>query len=219
MGRLTKQGSSSALRKALFPDGFAGEVMNLIHDTWKSFTIHRAVRHEEPITALLANDLVDAYEKRGWPWLIVPEVPVTDSTFGTQEGRNDIIFFHRSISQRIHFVVECKRLHVRTNSGFKHLADEYVDEGLMRFVNGRYAAGLPCGGMLGYVMDNDTSAAFDRVKNEILQKLSPLKMRDSKDLKHPSAVLPHCPHSADTIHLRKDGKFKVHHVLVGVVRA
>ncbi len=216
MGRLTKHGSSSALRRALFPDGFAGEVMNLIHDTWQTFTMHRTVRHEEPITALLADELVNEYEKRGWPWFIIPEVPVTDATFGTQLARTDIRFFHRDFKQRISFVVECKRLHVRTDSGFKHLADEYVDEGLLRFANSRYAEGLPCGGMVGYVMDNEVDKAFNRVKTEILQKLPALKMKNAQALRHPSLVLKGRPHSADTAHQRKDGNFLVHHLLVGV---
>ncbi|HEY1049441.1 MAG TPA: hypothetical protein VGE39_06790 [Prosthecobacter sp.] len=218
MGRLTKQGSSSALRRALFPHGFAGEAMNLIHETWQALTMHRAVRHEEPITALLADQLVNEYEKRGWPWFIIPEVPVTDATFGTQLGRTDIRFFHRNFRQRVYFVVECKRLHVRTNSGFKHLADEYVDEGLLRFANNRYAEGLPCGGMVGYVMDNEMDKALDRVKAEVLQKLPLLKMKNANDLRCPSVVLQGRVHSADTVHQRTSGKFLVHHLLVGLRR-
>jgi hypothetical protein len=216
MGRLTKQGSSSALRRALFPEGFAGEVMNLIQETWRSFIMHRSVRHEEPITALLADELVNEYERRGWPWFIIPEVPVSDSTFGTELGRNDIVFFHRDITQRVFFTVECKRLHVRTSSGFRHLADKYVDEGLNRFADEKYAADQPCGGMVGYVMDNDVDTAFKRVKSEILSKLSPLKMKDDKALREPSSVFRDHAHSADTMHLRTSGNFKVHHLLVGV---
>lgn len=216
MERLNSKGSSSAMRRKLFPEGFAGEVMTLIHEVWKNFAMHHAVRHEEPITALLADELVDEYEKRGWPWFIIPEVPVSDSTFGTELGRNDIVFYHRGISQRIFFTVECKRLHVRT-SGFRHLADKYVDEGLLRFVEGKYAAGQPCGGMIGYAMDNDVPTAFNRVRSEILLKRRSLRMKGPSAFAQPSSVLQAQPNSADTTHVRDDGKFLVHHLILGVV--
>lgn len=217
MGRLKTKGSSSDLRRALFPHGFAGGVMLLIYETWRCFSMHRTVRHEEAITALLVNELVNACDEFGWPWIIVPEVPVSDSNFGTELGRNDIVFFHRSISQRIHFTVECKRLHVRTSSGFKHLADKYVDEGLLRFTQSRYSAGLPCGGMVAYVMDNDLDTAFDRVKSEILSRSKELKMAGAKSFYQPSSALKSLSHSADTNHHREDGDFLVHHLLLGVL--
>jgi hypothetical protein len=69
-------------------------------------------------------------------------------------GRNDLRFYppnHQG--QTIFFTVECKRLRVTTKSHFTHLANKYVEEGIQRFVDGRYSAGLPCGGMVGYVMD------------------------------------------------------------------
>lgn len=217
MGRMRSRGSSSELRRALFPHGFAGEVMMLIYETWRIFSMHRSVRHEEAITALLADELVNEYERLGWPWFIIPEVPVSDSTFGTELGRNDIVFFHRSVSQRIFFTVECKRLHVRTSSGFKHLADKYVDEGLVRFTESRYSAGLPCGGMVAYVLDNDLDLAFEKVKAEILNKCKNLKMRMPGAFRQPSEVLKGLSYSADTNHIRKDGEFVVHHLLLGVV--
>ena len=161
MGRLKGQGSAHALRLELFPRGFAGEVMQLILETWDTFSMHRKVRLEERITALFATAIEDAYVAQRRSWFVFPEVPVTDPTFGTQTGRNDLRFYHRDIpGQRVFFTVECKRLHVTTASGFRHLADKYVDEGLQRFVDGKYSAGLPCGGMLGYVMDNRASEAF-----------------------------------------------------------
>jgi len=168
MASIVRKGSSSTLRRALFPAGFAGEVMCLIHETWHVFALHRDIRLEERLTAVFADALIKAYEKRNWPWFIMPEVPITDPTFGTQTGRNDLRFYHRTQpGQSRFFAVECKRLHVRTASGFRHLADEYVDEGLMRFVEGRYGAGQPVGGMIGYVMDNDIEAAFARICGEL----------------------------------------------------
>ena len=83
-------------------------------------------------------------------WFITLEDPITDPTFGTELGRNDLrIYPLNHCGQTIFFVVECKRLRVTSGSGFKHLADKYVEEGMQRFVDGKYASKLPCGGNAG----------------------------------------------------------------------
>lgn len=219
MGRVTGRGSSSALRRALFSGGFAGEVMMLISEMWPTFNMHHEVRLEERITALFHDALVDAYERRNWPWFIMTEVPVTDPTFGTQTGRNDLRFYHRDVpGQRTFFVVECKRLHVRTQSGFRHLVDEYVDEGLKRFVENKYAAEQPCASMVAYVMDNEVEVAMNRVQAEITTKSHQLRIKGKPAFKQPSKLLQNHQQSGDTIHLRKHGSIVVHHLLLGVIR-
>jgi hypothetical protein len=217
---LNGTGSSSALRRQLFPLGFAGEVMQLVLETWQKFSLHREVRLEGHITAVFRDALIDAYVAAGRSWIITLEEPVTDPTFGKELGRNDLRFlppFPHHYGQKVFFTVECKRLHVTTDSGFRHLADEYVKEGLQRFVDGKYSLGLPCGGMLGYVMDNRTADAFARVCNEIKSQWHILKMKNAR-LYSPSSILPDQPHSVDTIHHRPDGMFAIYHLLVGVIR-
>ena len=221
MGRLNGAGSSSALRRELFPMGFAGEVMLLVLGTWQSFSLHREVRLEKRITAVFRDALIDAYVAANRSWFIALEDPVTDPTFGTELGRNDLTFFPpfpHHYGQKVFFTVECKRLHVTTDSGFRHLADEYVNKGLQRFVEGKYSSGLPCGGMLGYVMDNRTADAFARVCKVIKDKSHILKMEATEMLHSPSSILPTQPQSADSVHHREDGVFTVYHLLVGVVR-
>ena len=58
---------------------------------------------------------------------------------------------------------ECKRLNVARNGGKRSLATEYVKEGLLRFVTEKYAADLPVGCMLGYVLDGNAAAAQAKV--------------------------------------------------------
>ncbi|MEO8498324.1 MAG: hypothetical protein ABI614_24950 [Planctomycetota bacterium] len=185
--------------------------------TWQAMTLHRSVRHETCITAILSDKLNAAFEADGREWFAVPEVQETDPTFGTQLGRNDIRFFpapHRL--RAIFFTAECKRLHVRTSSGFKHLADKYVTQGMKRFVNSEYSKGLPCGGMVGYVMDHDLDAAFGRVRSEIAKRQRMLRISTPHPDSVPSVALPAWSHSADTAHRRSDGEFLLHHLLVGV---
>lgn len=197
MGRLGHVGTSLAFKRALFDGGFGGQVMQSILAAWQTMTLHHSVRHETCITALLSDELNAAFEADGREWLAQPEAQETDPTFGTQLGRNDIRFLPAPHRHRgVFFTAECKRLHVRTESGFKHLADQYVTEGMQRFVNGEYSKGAPCGGMIGYVMDNDLETAFRRVRAEIKNRHRDLQIPNRQSDKAPlcgaSGMAPQC---------------------------
>jgi hypothetical protein len=62
---------------------------------------------------------------------------------------------------------ECKRLNVTHNGKRSSLATAYVTEGMMRFINEKYAEGLPIGCMLGYVIDGDMPFAMRQLTNAI----------------------------------------------------
>lgn len=219
MGRLSSGGSSNSLRRSLFPQGFAGEVMLLVLETWQSFSLHWQVRLETPITAVFRDALIEAYVEAGRSWFIALEDPITDPDFGTELGRNDLRFYPpQHFGQKVFFTLECKRLRVTTNSGFRHLADEYVEDGLLRFVDGKYSANLPCGGMLGYVMDNCIDEAFESVRREIEKQRSALKMKKKSPTCTPSSTLPSHRWSLDTFHRRSDGELTIHHLFVGVTQ-
>jgi hypothetical protein len=218
VARLSSSGSPSLLRKELFPIGFSGEVMLHILETWQSFALNHEVRHETKITAVFRDALIRAYVAAGRKWFIALEDPITDPDFGIELGRNDLRFYppdHHG--QTIFFTVECKRLRVPTKTGISHLADKYVEEGVQRFVDGRYSTALPYGGMIGYVMDNRVSDAFDSVEAAIKAGRKKLKI-PSKGVCKPSATLPQYKWSADTDHNRVGGGVKLHHALLGVVK-
>lgn len=237
MGRLGHTGATMDMRRRLFPTGFGAEVMQLVLETWQEFAPHHRVRYEEPITALFRRALIDAYVAAGRNWFVTLEDPVTDPTFGTELGRNDLNFFppnHRG--QTIFFTAECKRLNVTRppsakatakamrakktlpSPTFADLAKEYVTQGMQRFVDELYSKGLPCGGMVGYVMDNDLDTAFRRVRAEIKIRRRVLRIATRHADSTPSAALPAWRHSADTRHRRNDGTILLHHILLGVAR-
>jgi hypothetical protein len=218
MARLSHSGSTRDLRLALFPIGFAGEVMVHLLETWRTLCLQRQVSKETAITAVFRDALINAYVAAGRSWFITLEDPITELDFGTETGRNDLRFYPPNhYGQSIFFTVECKRLRVVGESGLRHLADKYAEEGIQRFVDGRYSKGLPCGGMVGYVMDNQTELAFASMQAEILSKTRrALKVPAREGIRVPSAVLPDYEWSADTFHNRRDCKFLVHHLLVGV---
>jgi hypothetical protein len=217
MARLGHSGSTRRLRLALFPIGFAGEVMLHILETWRALSLRRNVRNETAITAVFRDALIKAYVSAGRSWFITLEDPTTDPDFGTELGRNDLRFYPPNhYGQTVFFTVECKRLRVLSQTGLRNLADKYAEEGVQRFVDGKYSAGLPCGGMVGYVMDNKTSRALASIQSEIANRSTALKLPARHSIRVPSAVLRHYEWSADTFHKRTDGEFLVHHLLLGV---
>jgi len=59
---------------------------------------------------------------------------------------------------QIYFAWECKRVgDKRVDENYAALIPEYVTEGILRFIDGKYAAGLNDAGMLGYVLDGDVT--------------------------------------------------------------
>lgn len=186
--------------------------------TWDTLSLNRKVRHETSISAVFRDALIEAYVADGRSWFIALEDPITDPDFGTELGRNDLRFYPQNhYGQTVFFTVECKRLRVTTAAGISPLADKYVDKGVQRFVDGRYSSGLPCGGMVGYVMDNEMSKAFSAFQGAIRSRRKKVRLRP-RSLRTPSCVLPQYKWSADTLHITNDGEFAVHHALLGVTQ-
>lgn len=218
MARLNSSGSAKLLRRQLFPLGFSAEVMLHVVDTWRKFAPQHSIRHETKITAVFRDALIKAYVAAGRSWFIALEDPITDPNFGTELGRNDLRFYPPNHhGQTIFFTVECKRLRVQRKKGVSHLADKYVEDGMQRFVDGQYSSALPCGGMVGYVMDNNVSDAFEAVQAAIKTNRKKLRI-PTKGIVSPSAALPRHKWSADTQHKRSGGAIKLHHALLGVAK-
>jgi hypothetical protein len=192
--------------------------MLLILRTWRSFSLNHEVRHETKITAVFRDALINAYTAAGRKWFVTLEDPITDPDYGTELGRNDLRFFPPNHhGQTIFFTVECKRLRVPRENGVNNLADKYVEQGIQRFVDKQYSSGLPCGGMIGYVIDNEIAQAFEAVHVAIMSGRKKLKI-SAEGICRPSAALPEYEWSADTHHGSGRTRFSLHHALFGVIR-
>jgi hypothetical protein len=107
--------------------------------------------------------------------------------------------------------IECKRLNVLNKKGERDsLAQEYARKGMMRFINSQYAPALPLGGMIGYVMDGDTTFAFDAVKAKIRADAGLLAcdFSRSRDLAPPESFV--------TAHNRSPVPIELRHILLPV---
>jgi hypothetical protein len=211
---LVKSYKAKDIRLALFLDDFAGEVLRLIVHAWEKMQIPSEVNMENRITALLRDKIKECCNPDFIHFVSMVE-QITDSDDGTELGRNDLLFYPvRHQRQTIFFTVECKRLHTPTAT----LIGEYVKEGMMRFlIEGnpkQYSRNLPCGAMVGYVLDGDTPKAFASVCKKITEHKSALRIFSENAFQTPSRHLKNYTFSADTYHTRENKSFSLHHVLL-----
>ncbi|MCD6391915.1 MAG: hypothetical protein J7M40_00240 [Planctomycetes bacterium] len=193
-----------------FPASLVPQIIKLVLDSWKKFKTSQT--HEVSITQEFFVLLNSNQESSRLPFLIDLEVILPNADGTRQKGRLDIRFIH-GYRRKVYFSLECKRLRVSPPSGFKSLANEYVTEGMFRYFNGQYAAGLDKGGMLAYVMDGKIDVAIDDVSRAIEKRCLDLNMGAEETLRRSS-----CLSSTEVRETRHNyglsGEFVVYHVFV-----
>lgn len=200
---------------ATFPDGLIPCVVSLVLCTWASLPKPPRDEYETAVSRSLRNALRQAKNAtRVLPCLIDREVVEDDPKTAEEKGRIDIRFIHGH-DESVYFAFECKRLNVPINGGRKALASEYVEEGMMRFVTGKYASGLKQGGMIGFVMDGDSTAVATKIDVEIRTRICLLRMVPGTGLTA-SALFPSEHTVRETKHPRRTPVLTLHHVFLAV---
>jgi hypothetical protein len=153
----------------IFPAQFIPQILKLIVDTWSKCPKPNASDYEDPITEKFVTALRQSKLYHNLPFFINYQFYEISSQPPERSGRIDICFSPGS-SEHVYFAFECKRLRYVDNSGFRSNTSEYVGrDGMMCFVTGKYASKMSCGGMLGYVMDGDISAAISSVEKALMK--------------------------------------------------
>ena len=121
--------------------------------------------HEDTITEnLVAKVSKDAKARRLFHHLEYHYEPFGYTLEGRAFSKGEIDMAVLLDQERDRYLAyECKRLNVPRNGGLRSLATEYVTDGVCRFVTEQYAASLPVGCMLGYVLDGDASGATTKI--------------------------------------------------------
>jgi hypothetical protein len=192
----------------LFPAGFEGEVLHLVIDVWSKLQLPKSARLEPRITKLLARALRQRFNDEQRDGFVTVEDPDSDED-GKEISRTDI----RVFPPKQHlggFVLESKRLNTPKSN-----ASEYVGAGGMCFITGKYSRGLPCGAMLGYVMDANISRAYDAVIKAVKDKRVALLLAVDGDYQS-SPSLKNDKWNGETRHLLPDGRFTIYHLLLPV---
>jgi len=207
-------GGDPNLWSDLVPDRFIPDIIALVLEGWETFDKPGRDDLEVPITMRFCCCLRAHKNRSRLPFRIEYESPELRLESSTVVGRIDLRFCH-GYREDVYFAFECKRLNVVDRAGKRRsLAGKYVEEGMMRFVEGKYAAGLDKGGMLGYVMDGATPSAVQAVEGAVARRRQQLRLT-SADLER-SSIRRDDARVRETRHGLHSGPFVVYHLFLSV---
>ncbi|MFP4057522.1 MAG: hypothetical protein ACLF0G_11700 [Candidatus Brocadiia bacterium] len=196
------------------PDQFIPQIIGLVLEGWAVFEKPPEDALEVQITKKFCVCLRGCKRERHLPFRIWAESMELDPESGSERGRLDLRFVC-GCREDVYFAFECKRLNVVDHRGKRRsLAPEYVEQGMMRFVEGKYARGLDKGGMLGYVMDGRTLAAIEAVDKAVGRRRRQLRLVGAG--LESSPVRPDEPRVRQTRHELAVGPLLIHHVFLAV---
>jgi hypothetical protein len=165
-----------------FTDEFILEILQAVAKAWGRMRHPESGEFEDRITFRLAGRLLHDPFFRDLPYDIVPQYWLLGMD-GQRLGRLDLRFKHRN-SHRDYFAFESKRLHVRYPGGSD--SPEYSvytgGEGMGAFISGQYSVNLLAAGMLGYVMDANTTKAWNGLVTSIHSRREVLRLPPSSQL-------------------------------------
>ena len=198
-----------------FQQNLVPAVLDYITTTWEQMPKLGLSDLEDAISDKLYSALVKAKHRNDFPFLIRREDFEFDTDLAKETGRKDIVFFPSLKEEEIYLCLEAKRLNAIISGVRRSLADEYVKEGMQRFVDGKYARFVRHGAMLAYVLDGNTDRAIQNVENNIRNRLSELRM-DKNDGLVASTIRPDDSRTKETRHHRAHEKavFRIHHLFV-----
>jgi len=212
-------GNATTFFSDVIPDKFVPEILDLVVAAWERMPKLDQRQFEPRITALLKLACVEEYDEKyrtqGPPFFVVPENQIADPVTGKEVARTDLDIHIRSLhipKQRPYFTFEAKRLNIPGGKRVRSNATEYVgDSGMMCFITVRYAP-VFCG-MLGYVMNSNTTTARNAVATAIHRRRRRLRLRLPKKLA-PSSQKPQDARHAETHHSSGGREFTMHHVFL-----
>ena len=198
-----------------FQQNLIPAVLAHVVTTWEQMPKPGPSDLENEISVKLYAGLVKAKDRNAHVFLVRYQDVEVDADLAKETGRKDIMFFPSLQEQDIYLCLEAKRLNAVISGVRRSLADEYVKEGMQRFVDGKYARFVRHGAMLAYVLDGNIERAIRNVQNNIRGRLTELGMDETGGLL-PSTVRPHDPRTRETRHRRahEDAVFRIHHLFM-----
>ena len=176
---------------------------------------------ENDISDRLRNLLDRDSGLRARPVELLREVPLYDRKRARQRqlGRPDFMFQYSTGTSKPwpYFAIESKRLNVTFSSGRKSLVSEYVTghQGMMCFIEERYARDLESGAMLAYVFDGNIDTARSSVAASIGSNHRQLKCSPALGF-GPSTALKDGLGISESSHSVSNRAFKIYHLFLAV---
>ncbi len=200
-----------------FQQNLVPTVLSYVVETWAQMPKPGVSELEDAISLKLYSAMIHGKDRSKHLFLIRYQDVEVDTNLAKVTGKKDIVFFPPSNMEEIYLCLEAKRLNAVISGVKKSLADEYVKNGMQRFVNGQYSRTVRHGAMLAYVLDGQIAQAMKNVENNIHKRLTALCMPPNGGFMV-SSVRPTDPCSKETHHQRKDetDKFRIHHLFCDV---
>ena len=198
------------LIESLVPD-----ILRLVMSTWEEMPRPGADALEDPTTEEFSRWLRRNRNSSKLPFQVHVQMVELTAGAGEDQGRMDIVFLPLVPREDIYFCLECKRLNVLHEEGVRSYASEYLTHGMLRFIQGKYAAKVRNGGMLGYVLDGNVAQAIRNVSRLIEKRHEELRMQPPGVMMK-SSILPEDTRLKETRHSRpfNQGNFLMHHIFV-----
>ncbi len=195
-----------------FQQNLIPSVLSHVITTWEQMLKPGPTDLENAISLKLYSALINAKDRNAHAFLIRYQDIEVDTDIAKETGRKDIVFFP-SHQEEIYLCLEAKRLNAVVSGIRRSLADEYVKEGMQRFVDGKYARFVRHGAMLAYVLDGDVQRAMQNVENNVRKRFVELRMDQSNGFLT-STIRPDDPRTKETRHRRLHEKtvFRIHHL-------
>lgn len=196
------------------------DVLDCVQEAWGQLASPAKDDGEVTISLKLYVQLVGVKNRNKLPFRFGLEVLEVDLDSVAVVGRKDIVVFPRGTDrEEIYLALEAKRLNAQRPSGFATLAPEYVSEGMLRYVEGKYAAAVQHGVMLGYVMDGNVPNAVASVDAIVKSRWKDLCMSSASGFSVSSAR-PANASIKESCHTRKIDtlEFRIHHAFLAVAK-
>ena len=194
-------------------DSLVPDILNLVISTWEEMPAPSADAREDPTTEEFSRCLRRNRNSGMLPFQVHVQMVQLASGAGEDQGRMDIVFLPLVPREDIYFCLECKRLNVVHEERVRPYTSEYLTHGMLRFIQGKYAAQVRNGGMLGYVLDGNVAQAIRNVSRLIEERHDELRMQPPGEMMQ-SSILPEDTRLRETRHSRpfKPQNFLIHHI-------
>lgn len=199
-----------------FPVERIPDSLRLVLDTWPKVRKANRLEKEDSITERLAAAIKrEKKARRSWFSIHFQVVPLDDQ--GAVRARIDFKFL-AGYDEDAYFAFECKRLRIprpkKPNKPYLNTSKYVNDEGMGRFISGKYSSTQEHGAMIAYVMDGDAVAAKASVLDLIVASQKQLRL-ESGDKWEPSSFLPDEQSISQTRHILGKGRhFAIQHIFL-----
>jgi len=197
-----------------FPPSLLPWVFRTIFKEWNNFA--RTIRNplENRITKPFVGHLQSCQETRQLPFFFDANVKLVEAEKDTETGELDIRVMHGK-RPKVFFAFECKKLNVIHNGKYASQAGKYVGkDGMGCFLSGQYYGGSDCGGMIGYVMDNNVKKAIMAVNKALKPYKDALRIKKPVKLRVSSLVHEENYPCYETTHMTIENNFTIYHLIL-----